>query len=220
MNIKREDLPNLDQEPPISFDVITGKEEVLAKAHLSAETVELLKVYVPTIRGKENPFLFPTNGKRHLDGDSVGWNLKELARKAGLRIPKGKRLSFHMFRKLFISTGKNLNIDPDTVKALCGKKVSASILTYMTTVQWREAFSKISEALKIQALPTRNHVKLEELVEQNKKLSSQVALLLQVVELQQKRLEEIDPKEKGKLAEIRDIIRRARKWKFPTENET
>lgn len=95
--------------------------------------------------------------------------MKELAHKAGLAAPKGKRLTFHMFRKLFISTGKNLNIDPDVVKALCGKKVDADILTYMTTVQWREAFSKIAETLKIQALPTRTHVRLEELEGQNKK---------------------------------------------------
>jgi len=213
VQIGRDHLPDLNQEPPIPFDIMTEKEEVLAKGHLSAETVDLLKTYLPTIKDKPNPYLFPSNGKGFLDEDTIGWNLKELARKAGIAVPKGKRLTFHAFRKLFISTGKNLNVDPDVVKALCGKKVDADILTYMTTVKWREAFSKIAEALKIQALPTRNHVRLEELEEQNKKMSCQIALLLQVVEMQQKRLEELNPKEKGKSAEIRNIIFRARKWK-------
>jgi integrase len=63
LRIKKEDLPDLNQEPPIPFDVMTGKEEVLAKAHLSAETVELLKTYLPTIKDKANPYLFPSNGK-------------------------------------------------------------------------------------------------------------------------------------------------------------
>lgn len=165
---------------------------------------------MPTIKDKPNPYLFPSNGKGFLDEDTIGWNLKELEKKVGLPIPKGKRLTFHAFRKLFISTGRNLNVDPDVVKAVCGKKVDADILTYMTTVQWREAFSKIAEALKIQVLPTRNRVRLEELEEQNKKMSSQIALLLQVVEMQQKRLEELNPKEKGKSEEIYEIIFRAR----------
>lgn len=117
VKIKREDLPDLTQEPPIPFDIITEKEEVLAKANLSAETVELLKTYLPTIKDKPNPYLFPSNGKGYLDEDTFGWNLKELARKAGIVIPKGKRLTFHMFRKLFISTGKNLNVDPEIGRA-------------------------------------------------------------------------------------------------------
>jgi integrase len=210
VRIKRDDLPDLDQEPPIPFDVMTEKEEVLAKGHLSGETVELLKTYLPTIKDKPNPYLFPSNGKGFLDEDTIGWNLKELARKAGLAIPKGKRLTFHVFRKLFISTGKNLNVDPDVVKALCGKKVDADILTYMTTIQWKEAFSKIADNLKIQVLPTKNHVRLEELEGRNKRLEEQLSLLWSVAEGFQKRLEELEPKHKGKLEEINKIIKRQR----------
>ena len=35
VQIKRKELSNLDQEPPIPFDIVTEKEEVLAKGHLS-----------------------------------------------------------------------------------------------------------------------------------------------------------------------------------------
>jgi hypothetical protein len=162
------------------------------------------------IKDKPNPYLFPSNGKGYLDEDTFGWNLKELARKAGVVVPKGKRLTFHAFRKLFISTGKNLNVDPDVIKALCGKKVDADILTYMTTVQWREAFSKIADQLKIQVLPTRNHVRLEELEEQNKKLQEQVSMLWQVLDSTMKALEEKSEARKAKMDEIRKIVMRQR----------
>jgi hypothetical protein len=200
----------LTQESPIPFDIKTEKEEVLAKGHLSGETVELLKTYLPTIKDKPNPYLFPSNGKNYLDEDTMGWNLKELARKAGIAVPKGKRLTFHAFRKLFISTGKNLNVDPDTIKALCGKKVDADILTYMTMVQWKEAFSKIAENLKIQVLLTRNHVRLEELEEGNKKLEEQISMLWHVLDSTMKALEEKSETRKAKMNQIREIIMRQR----------
>lgn len=220
VQIKREDLPDLNQEPPIPFDIITEKEEVLAKGHLSAESVELLKTYLPTIKDKPNPYLFPSNGKGYLDEDTFGWNLKELSHKAGMAIPKGKRLTFHAFRKLFISTGKNLNLDPDVIKALCGKKVDADILTYMTTVQWREAFSRIGEALKIQVLPTKNHVRLEELEERNKKLEEQISMLWQVLDSTMKALEEKSETRKAKMNEIRKIIMRQRTWQLKSTDAT
>jgi len=57
IKIKKKDLMLLDQEPPAMFDVMTGKEEVVAHGFLSAETIELLKVYLPTLKKKENPYL-------------------------------------------------------------------------------------------------------------------------------------------------------------------
>lgn len=210
VQIKKADLPDLNQEAPIPFDIMTGKEEVLAKSHLSAETVELLKTYLPTIADNPNPFLFPTNGTHGIDEDTLGQALKALAAKAGIVIPTSKQLTFHTFRKLFISTGKNVGVSDDIVKALCGKSVDSDIRTYMTGIQWRENFSKIADVLKIQQMTNKNHVRLEELEERNKKLADQLALMLQIIEAQQKRLEEIKPEEKGKMAEIHKIIFRLR----------
>jgi site-specific recombinase XerD len=163
VQIKKTDLPDLNQEAPIPFDIMTGKEEVLSKSHLSAETVELLKTYLPTIADNPNPYLFPTNGKHGIDEDTLGQALKALAKKAGIVIPASKQLTFHTFRKLFISTGKNVGVSDDVVKALCGKSVDSDIRTYMTTIQWRENFAKIAEQLKIVQATNKNHVKLEEL---------------------------------------------------------
>jgi integrase len=212
--IKKDDLPDLNQEPPIAFDVMTEKEEVLAKGHLSAETVELLKIYLPTIAEKTNPYLFPSNGSHRIDEDTVNRYLKELAAKSGIVVPKTKKLTFHTFRKLFLSTGKNLGIDPDVVKAMCGKSVPADILTYMTTIQWRENFAKISDVLKIQQTTNKNHIKLEELEEQNKKLQEQVEDQAMRIEALLKRLEELDPKIRAKYHKTLEMLReRKRQWK-------
>ena len=204
VQIKKADLPLLDQEAPVPFDIMTEKEGVIAKGHLSADSVDLLKTYLPTIANNPNPYVFPSNREGYLNKDTIGLNLKQLARKADITIPSGKRLTFHAFRKLFISTGKNLNLDPDTVKALCGKHVAPDILTYMTGVQWRKAFSQIADALKIQGFTAKNHVRLEDLEEQVKTLTKQLAEQIQINTVLAGFLPE------GKAAQVRELIKRQR----------
>jgi len=207
VRIKKADLPDLNQEAPIAFDIMTSKEEVLAKSHLSAETVELLKTYLPTIADNSNPYLFPTNGVHGIDEDTLGQNLKALAKKAGIVIPTSKQLTFHTFRKLFISTGKNVGVSDDVVKALCGKSVESDIRTYMTGIQWREAFSKIADVLKIQQMPNKNHARLEELEEMVKTLAKQLAEQIQINTVLAGFLPE------SKAAQVRELIKRQRSIK-------
>ena len=77
-------------------------------------------------------------------------------------------------------------------------------------VQWREAFSKIADTLKIQQMPNKNHARLEELEERNKKLEEQISMLWQVHDSTMKALEEKDEKRKAKMDEIRKIVMRER----------
>jgi len=58
LEIKKQDLPDLSLEAPISFDVMTEKEDVIARGFLSQENVDLLKKYIETLP-KDNPYLFP-----------------------------------------------------------------------------------------------------------------------------------------------------------------
>ena len=100
--IKKEDIPSLDQETPIPFDTMTGKEEVVAHGFLSQETVDLLQAYLPTLTKKGNPYLFPSNGKSHISDEWLSKLLKRLAQKA--KIPMNKKsLTFHCFRKMLLS---------------------------------------------------------------------------------------------------------------------
>jgi len=139
-------MPNLDQECPIEFDLITEKEQVLSKAFLSCETVELLKAYIPTL-DKGNPYLFQSNSQHHLEEQSINDVLKVLAAKAKLQFPEGKRLRFHCFRKRFLSTCANLKIDVNIAKILVGKTVSIDMMAYLSEVDLKTAFNEISKYL-------------------------------------------------------------------------
>jgi hypothetical protein len=157
--IKKNDLPNLDQETPIEFDLITEKEDVLAKSFLSNETVELLKEYLETIKDNENPFLLPSNGTGHIDHSTINRTLQDLAEKAGIHIQKPKRIRFHCFRKRFLSECANLRIDVNMAKILCGKDVEPSMLAYLSEVDLREAFLRLSERLRLTETPMTRKTK-------------------------------------------------------------
>jgi len=154
VKIKKEQLPKLELEPPISFDLVTEKEDVLAKSFISVETVELLKQYLPTTP-KENPYLFPSNSENYIDPDTINRTLKALAEKCGIHIPNNKRLRFHSFRKRFLSTCANLSIDVNIAKILVGKDVESSMLAYLSEIEHRTAFLKVYEVLRLTEMPMR-----------------------------------------------------------------
>ena len=66
VQIKKAILPDLDGEPPIAFELITEKEKVIAKSFLSAETVVLLKEYLPSVENNPNRFCFRATVKETL----------------------------------------------------------------------------------------------------------------------------------------------------------
>jgi integrase len=152
IKIRKDQLPNLQQAAPIPFELITEKEDVLAKSFLAHETVELLKEYLPTLT-EDNPYLFPAigrNGKKgYIDDWTVNQTLRRLAEKAKVVIPKRKRLRFHCFRKRFLSTCANLSIDVNIAKLLVGKDVEADMLTYLSEVEHRKAFLAVHNVLRL-----------------------------------------------------------------------
>jgi len=176
IKIKKKDLPLLEQESPIMFDVMTGKEEVIAHGFLSSETVDLLKVYLPTLQKKENPYLFPSNGKRPISDEWLNQLLRKLAAKAQIEL-NGKSLTFHCFRKMFLSASIDSGIGLTAGKKLCGKAIAQSDDTYLTTVKLREKFIQLKKFLTI-----KQPMKLEE--EQLEKLGSLVAKLTEELEQQ------------------------------------
>jgi len=154
VKIKKEQVPNLEQEPPILFELITEKEDVLAKSFISSESAELLKEYLLTLTTK-NPYLFPSNTENYIDPDTINRTLKDLAEKSNIHIPQNKRLRFHAFRKRFISTCANLGIDVNIAKILVGKDVESSMLAYLSEIEHRTAFIKVYDVLKLTEMPMR-----------------------------------------------------------------
>lgn len=147
-SITLEELPDLEQNTPIPFEKLTQKENVIAHSFISKESADLLKDYIKTLPEKTE-YLFPSNGHGHLDEENFTRILKDCALFGKVKIPKTKRLRFHCFRKLFISTAKNLSVDADITKKLVGKSVDKSISAYMTSVDYKKAFIRTHEVLSI-----------------------------------------------------------------------
>jgi integrase len=161
--LKKTDLPPLDQEPPIPFDVMTDKEDVIAHGFLSQESVDLLKAYLPTLGKKNgNRYLFPSNGESHISDEWMNRLLQRLADKAQIDM-NGKDLTFHCFRKMFLSAAIDSGIGLTAGKKLCGKAIAESDDTYLTTVHLRDKFLQLKRFLAIGEQPKIEAEKIESL---------------------------------------------------------
>lgn len=178
LKTRKQDLPDLSLEAPISFDVMTEKEDVIARGFLSQETVELLKKYLETLP-KDNLYLFPSsqNKPKPISRTQIGNLLKDLAQKAGLKINNGKSLTFHCFRKMLLSAAIDSGIGLTAGKKLVGKTIPQSDDTYLTTVKLREKFVQLKKFLTINQTVKSESQQLE-------KLSSVVAKLSEELEEQ------------------------------------
>jgi integrase len=150
IKIRKTDLPDLNQQAPMPLDLMTDKEKVIAHGFLSQETVELLKAYLPTLDRKNgNPYLFPSNGESHISDEWLNRLLQRLSEKAQIRL-NGKSLTFHCFRKMFLSASIDSGIGLTAGKKLCGKSIGESDDTYLTTVNLREKFIQLKKFLTIE----------------------------------------------------------------------
>lgn len=148
--LKAEDLPSLDREPPILFRVETHKEHVQTRGYLSAETIQILRTYLSTLkkRKKLSLFLWPSNGSHPLDEDSFGVWLKKLAEKAGVNTGN-QRLTFHCFRRLLMRAAIETGVGLTAAKLMVGKAVARSDETYIAKAKLKNAFMKLSKYLNV-----------------------------------------------------------------------
>jgi integrase len=146
--IKKTDLPPLEAESPIAFTLLTQKEKIPAHCFLGKETVDLLKTYLPTTKNRKNEYLLASNGRSHISDEAVSKMLNRLADKAQIDL-NGKSLTFHCFRKMFLSASIDSGIGLTAGKKLCGKAIARSDDTYLTTVKLREKFIQLKKFLTI-----------------------------------------------------------------------
>jgi archaellum component FlaC len=136
---------------------------VIAHGFLSQESIVLLKVYLPTLeKKKNNPYLFPSNGKSHISDEWMNRLLQRLADKAQIEL-NGKKLTFHCFRKMFMSASIDSGIGLTAGKKLCGKAIAQSDDTYLTTVNLRKKFMQLKKFLTIKEQPKIDTNQLEAL---------------------------------------------------------
>jgi len=148
ISIKRADLPPLDEEPPLAFDLLTQKEKIVSHCFLSQESVELLKRYLPTTQKRDNVYLFASSSRNHISDEAINKMLKRLAKKAQIHL-NNKRLTFHCFRKMFLSTSIDSGIGLTAGKLMCGKAVPKSDRTYLITTKLRKHFIQLKRFLSL-----------------------------------------------------------------------
>jgi integrase len=150
LSIKRDEIPDLDQEAPIPFQRMTGKEKVLSRGFLSDETVAMLKAYLPTLKGTDNPYLFPNkNGKGPITDDTVNNTLNALADKTKIKVPEGQALTFHCFRKLFLTYCIESGVGLTAGKLMCGKAVAKADRTYIHNARLKKLFLQLQKMTRI-----------------------------------------------------------------------
>ena len=128
------------------------------------------------MKRKNNVYLFASNGKSHISDEAVSKMLKRLAQKAQIDL-NGKSLTFHCFRKMFLSASIDSGIGLTAGKKLCGKAIARSDDTYLTTVKLREKFIQLKKFLTIKHSPQVEANQME-------KLSTLVARLAEELEKQ------------------------------------
>ena len=154
LSIKKDEIPDLDQETPIPFQRITNKEKVLAKGFLSDETVAILKAYLPTLKSKLNPYLFPSNGEGPITDDTVNNILRSLSEKAKIKVQKGQALTFHCFRKMFLTYCIEAGVGLTAGKLMCGKAVAKSDSTYIHNARLKKLFLQLQKMIRVTDVAT------------------------------------------------------------------
>jgi len=193
ISIQRNELPNVKQTPPIQWLRITRKERQAAKTCLSKTTVLLLKEYLTNVPTK-SPYLFNGNSRGHISEETVNARLRDLARDAEIEVGNAD-LHWHCFRKMVISVGKNLSIDPDMVDIMTGKAVSKAMLPYLAGLDVKTAFNKLQTVLGLTTLTEEGDNQMKTLESENKELRQQLEairnVLLTVLGVNRKELEKI-----------------------------
>ena len=151
-------LPLLDSEEfPVWFEYETRKTKTVMPCFLTEETAKLLRKYIKTLR-KDNDFLFQGRGKTKLDEDSINRTMRNLVKKADIDT-RGKRVRFHMFRKVFISVGRNMiGLSDDQLKMLTGKAVKEDMDAYYVNMKLKPWFIEIASQLRLTA--TKNNERM------------------------------------------------------------
>ena len=96
-----------------------------------------------------------------------------LAEKAQIDL-NGKRLTFHCFRKMFLSASIDSGIGLTAGKKLCGKAIARSDDTYLTTVKLREKFIQLKKFLTIKQSPEIESRQIEKLISIVAKLAEEL----------------------------------------------
>jgi len=197
---------NQNGEFPIEFQIETEKEGVVAVGHVMQETWDILQDYWAVV--PKSDYVFPSNGS-YISEDKANYVIRDAWNRA-YPDRKDVPVRFHELRSFKMTTLSDVGINEWHIKKMVGKKLSADVSTYLRGVNLKEDFRKAEQKLSLTGT-SRNHARLEELEERNKKLEEQIIALDMALDIALKKLEQIDPKFKVKAEEMRKILA-SKRW--------
>jgi hypothetical protein len=121
---------------------------------LSDETIAILKAYLPTLKSKLNPYLFPSNSEGSITDDTVNNILRSLGEKAKIKVPNGQALTFHCFRKMFLTYCIEAGVGLTAGKLMCGKAVAKSDSTYIHNARLKKLFLQLQKMIRVTDVAT------------------------------------------------------------------
>jgi integrase len=200
--IRVDQLPDLDAEPPIPFNIETRKEHVQTKGFLSAETVKVLKAYKETLKDRQCSYCRgsgqvsagtgkhkvcePCNGTGKRPESPYLWSsngthpLDEDSFGLWLKnlarkagVKTGnERLTFHCFRRLVMRAAIETGVGLTAAKLMVGKAMAKSDETYIAKARLDEAFKKLSKYLSVTGVEEDKKPLQEIIVQQESEIAS------------------------------------------------
>jgi integrase len=153
ITLKKSDF-NLDAEPPIEFNIRARKEGTVYRSFVSTELRDLLKLYLPAVKGE---WLFEGQKEgTHAKADTLNKIIKSLAERANIKLHG--HLHWHCFRKMIMRRGTELQLNSWAVNMLVGKAVHHSIATYITGADLKDAFLKLHSDLQLRTVQSKGIV--------------------------------------------------------------
>lgn len=180
-------------EAPIEIEIPCKKEDTVARTFIDAELKELLDLYLPTLDPK-NRFLFQNKQNGNLSEKRIDEILKQLFERAGLKTQK--ILRWHCFRKLALRTSSELGLNQWSAKILVGKSVPADIMTYISGLNLKEDFLKLSNVLKLKPNGNGNG-KVRDLENAVKQIESENLAFKTRIDLMQKEIQTLKKSMEG-----------------------
>ena len=194
-------------EYPIPTQIMTRKEQVVARSFITKEFKELLDKYLPLL-DKSNPYLFQSKRRQRLSTKQINNILKKLVERAG--ITKHGLFRWHTGRKLFLRTNAELGISSWSAKLMCGKAIPASDDTYVHDVELKNDFQKISKVLRLfpMTIPQAEDT-LKKLENALRHVEKENAVSKTRIDLLQKQVAELETKSKeyrDRMLELENLV--------------
>jgi site-specific recombinase XerD len=210
----------------IGFDFERGKTGVSSRSHLTPEARDSLRdwfEYIDKKRASEgkgkSAYVFPNGNDHFLTGQAINDVIKNLVAKANI-ITTGT-VRFHLLRKFLMNALHDAGFSDWEVKRAVGKEIPTTDSTYLQGLsrQLSAKFPQVYDFIKLGTYTNKNGMRIDQLVEENRKLKEKVIDQDMRIEALLTRLEELDPKVREKYDKTLELLRAKMQAKAKEELE-